>query len=109
VSDYSCLSNRHYYSAFTRIDKLKKPGKHNSFSLYTKENFEAFAERLGSTDVKVISRELGKAWKALSKEEKEGYNIRVREINQQRRAQLQGNEQPEVDKNGEGALNDYDK
>ena len=74
-----CLTFIYY-----RVDKSQKPKYYrNSFVLYSKENFGAFAERLGTKDFKVVSQEIGKAWKALSKEEKEAYKVRMRELNQQ--------------------------
>jgi hypothetical protein len=69
---------------YYRVGELFKPKYYrNSFVLYSKENFVAFAERLGTSDFKVVSQEIGKAWKALSKEEKEAYKVRMKKLNQQ--------------------------
>jgi hypothetical protein len=55
-----------------------------SYTVFYKENYASFANRLGTTTAKVLAPEIGKAWRALSKEEKDVYLEKAREINRER-------------------------
>lgn len=55
-----------------------------SYAVFYKENYASFANRLGTTTAKVLAPEIGKAWQVLSKEEKDVYLEKAREINRDR-------------------------
>lgn len=54
------------------------------YTVFYKENYASFANRLGITTAKVLAPEIGKAWRALSKEEKDVYLEKAREITRER-------------------------
>ena len=56
------------------------------YTLFFKENYPSFVSRLGTTmsSVQLVTPEIGKAWRALSKEEKQMYSEKAREINRER-------------------------
>jgi DNA-dependent RNA polymerase auxiliary subunit epsilon len=56
----------------------------STYSVFYQENYASMADRLKTTTPKVIA-EMAKAWRALSKEEKNVYVEKAREINRERR------------------------
>lgn len=64
----------------TEENKVKQK-KVKSYGVFSKENYEAFAKRLGTKEMNVVSKEIAKAWAALSEEEKNVYRERANEVN----------------------------
>jgi hypothetical protein len=55
-----------------------------SYTVFYQENYASLADRLKTTTKKVLAPEMGKAWRALSKEEKDVYVEKAREISRER-------------------------
>jgi DNA-dependent RNA polymerase auxiliary subunit epsilon len=57
----------------------------NAYAVFYQENYASLADRLKTKTKKVRALEVAKAWRALSKEEKDVYVEKAREISRERR------------------------
>lgn len=68
-----------------RAVKPKGKGGISSYAVFYQENYASLADRLKTTTKKVLAPEMGNAWRALSKDEKDVYAEKAREISRERR------------------------
>ena len=61
----------------------KKPRKVPPYALFIKENRDKLKSELPDLSFSEVAKKMGEMWRGLSQEEKEGYNLKAKDINEQ--------------------------